>query len=44
VSIDGVEKPLMYDISMSKRLYPNIKVPNLDERNIWVWDKDLLTR
>jgi hypothetical protein len=44
VSIDGVGKLLMNDISMSKRLYPTIKVPNPDERNIWVRNKDLQTR
>jgi hypothetical protein len=43
VSIDGVGRLLTNYISMSKRLYPTIKVPNLDKRNIWVWDKDLLT-
>jgi len=44
VSIDGVGKPLTNDINMSKRLHPTIKVPNPDKRNIWVQDKDLLTR
>jgi hypothetical protein len=44
VGIDGVERLLTNYISMSKRLYPIIKVPNSDGRNIWVWNKDLLTR
>jgi hypothetical protein len=44
VSIDSVGRSLTNYISMSKRLYPTIKVPNLDKRNIRVWDKDLLTR
>jgi hypothetical protein len=44
VSIDGVGRLLTNYISMSKRLYPTIRVSNPDERNIWVRDKDLLTR
>jgi hypothetical protein len=42
--MDSVGRLLMNYINMSKRLYPTIKVPNLDKRNTWVEDKDLLKR